>query len=279
MLESLGELGLKAETVAAERKISEGLAVAYLRSSETIENNEQRFNYLAFSATAFRRAGAHALLLDDVEAAAKSFASATRVYTQFRMPYALMTTALAGNPEEARKTFYHILEEIETRQEDALRTPRRQWAYMLVYSAAIERKNREESGVLQHMRKELQASVSSPIGVLGLPVGLYLNLADSFVQQQATALEESLMPFLGAYDMAVRHASLNVNHWQRMVTPFHPAEPDTLSVLILVHHVVARTGRSVLDLLKRFPLSWQSRLILEGTLMRRFGRDSDMLRT
>jgi hypothetical protein len=124
--------------------------------------------------------------------------------------------------------------------------------------------------VLEKIMGELRASQSSAVGILGLSVGAYLNLASALVGNGDLPVEEALLPFLSAYNSAIRQASQDNFHWRRMAVPFHPVEPDILSVLTLVHLTLTYRKRSIFDLLEVFPLSWQSRTILNGALQQQF---------
>jgi len=167
-----------------------------------------------------------------------------------------------------------MLERSTSRLEQVSRLPRRQAVYMLLFRAATYASNREHGfgaeGVLEDMRRDLQASGTSPVGILGLPVAAYLNLAVALAGSQDISPQEGILPFLSAYNGAMRQASLNSHHWGRMVLPFHPAEPDILSVLVLAHLALKERKQSVFDLLQGFPLAWSSRTIMHGALQQRF---------
>jgi hypothetical protein len=267
MKEYLPDLRLDVETILLDREFCHGLAVAYRTSAAHAENDEQRYTHLAFSATNFRRAGAHAILLDEFSTARELLVEAAKVYAQLEMPYALKMFALAGNLGRAQETFNRILEAISARGEPS-RSLRRQLVYLLVFAAVNIRGPNVETA-LERVRREVGASGSYPIGVLGLPVASYLSLASALAGSEYSAVEEALLPFLTAYNTAIRQASYNSYHWSRMRLPFHPAEPDTLSVLVLADLAMRRIERSVFDVLERIPLSRASGIILQGALRQR----------
>jgi hypothetical protein len=272
--EQLADMRLKLETVQLDRRFCEGLARAYLKSAERAESQERRHTHLAFAATSFRRTGAHAVLLDDFQSATKLFSEAAHIYARLRVPYTLMMLALAGRLEEAQEIFNGMLERFTSELEQTSRLPWRQSVYMLLFRAATyapsPNRGFNVEGILEDMRRELQASGAKPVGILGLPVAAYLNLAVALAGSQDLSPQEAIVPFLSAYNGAMRQASLNTHHWGRMVLPFHPAEPDILSVLVLAHLALKERKRSVFDLLEGFPLAWSSRSILHGALQQRF---------
>ena len=261
---------LDLRTVKLDRRFCEGLALAYLKSARGSNSEEGRHKHMAVAATNFRRAGAQAILLDDFESAKRLFSEAGQIYAQLGLPYALMMSALGQNFEVAQETFYAMLRRHTNRAEEGLSLPRRQQAYMLLLGAVsyglVPELEFNVDGVLEDMRRELQACSSAPIGILGLPVASYLDLALALSGDHPISPQEALLPFLSAYNTAIRQNSHNGYHWSRMVFPFHPAEPDIISVLVITNLALKKTQRSVNDLLKEFPLAWLSRTILQGAL-------------
>jgi hypothetical protein len=270
MREQLGDMRLDLQTVKLDRLFCEGLASAYLKSTGSSDIEEHRQKHLAVAATNFRRAGAQAILLDDFESAKRLFSDAAQTYAQLGMPYALMMSALGQNFEVARKTFYGMLRQHTTRAEEGLSLPRRQQAYMLLFRSVsygpVPELEFNVDGVLESMRRELQATSSAPIGILGLPVAAYLDLALALTGNHEISPQEALLPFLSAYNTAIRQNSQNSYHWSRMVLPFHPAEPDIISVLVVADLALKKLKLSVIDLLEEFPLARSSRVILQEAL-------------
>jgi hypothetical protein len=271
MREELADMRLDLQTVKLDRRFCEGLAFAYLKSAGASNIEEDRHKHMAVAATNFRRAGAQSILLDDFDSAKRMFSEAGRIYAQLGLPYALMMSALGQNFELAQETFYSMLRRHTNRAEEGLSLPRRQQAYMLLFRGVSHGPVLPElefnvDGVLEDMRRELQACSSAPIGILGLPVASYLDLALALSGDHPISPQEALLPFLSAYNTAIRQNSHNGYHWSKMVFPFHPAEPDIISVLVVTDLALKKTQRSVNDLLKEFPLAWLSRTILQGAL-------------
>jgi hypothetical protein len=260
--------------VQSDRKFCEGLALAYVNSAKSAENAAHGHTHLAFAVTNFRRAGAHAILLDDFASAATLFSTAAQIYASFEMPYALMMAVLAGDLMQGREIFDGILKRLMGNQKQPSRSLERQGVYTLLYDAATRdpqgKGGLDADGAIGGLWRELHASSASPIGILGLPLIAYLNLASTLSGSRDISPEEALVPFLNAYNIAIRQTSLNGYHWTRMALPFHPAEPDVLSVVALSHLALMKRGESIFGLLERFPLAWASRLILVDALRERF---------
>lgn len=272
MREQLSDLRINFEAIQLDRKFCQGLGLVYMKSADRSEGLERRHTLRAFAATNFRRAAAHAILLDDPRSATKLFSEASRAYASLRMPYALMMLALAGHPEESSDIIGTIHESTQQEIDQGSQALQKQWAYMLVFNAATMHRNRREDSTavraFEPMQRKLGAFESSPIGILGLPIGCYIDLANALAGSRGSYIEEALFPFLSAYNTAMHQAGLNTFHWSRLLMPFHPVEPDILSLLVLTHWAFTRRKkrRSVFVLLRKYPLLWSSRTILHGAL-------------
>jgi hypothetical protein len=271
MRDQLPDLRLDVEVIEIDRKVREGLARAYLTSAERPADGNAYAIQMIFAATNFRTAGAHSILLDDGESATKWFREAAIIYAKLGVPYAVMMSVLTGDREDSLRIFNGFAEQFAGWRERRLtRSVDSQSAYLLMFQAAIQDSRRYEANFteddLNAVRGDLHASGSKPVGVLGLPVQAYLNLAAALSNHRAPSLDEALMPFVSAYDDAIRRASLRSYHWKMMALPFHPAEPDILSVLTIVQTTLAKTNRSVLSILDEFPLSRESRTILSDAM-------------
>ena len=122
------------------------------------------------------------------------------------------------------------------------------------------------------MLADLNSASRWPIGILGLPVGAYLDLAVAVQRNTPSSIEAAVLPFLVAYSSAVSRASADIFHWRMMAMPFHPAEPDILSVLFCVEDVLRQRERgSLRDLLKTIPLFPNATNILYNAIGERFG--------
>jgi hypothetical protein len=267
MRQYLSELRINIEGLQSDRIFCEGLAYAYLKSAELAENHERRQTHTAISASCFRRAAAHAILLDEHESSKKLFAQAGRAYTRLGIPYGLMMHSLSNirlpeSPDIAGTLF----ESFQSRRARDSYWLARQGAYLLLFLATDQRSNERINGMIKEMSPELQASRSTPIGILGLPVGAYINLSTALRRSDVPEVEEALLPFLSTYNTAVTQASADIHHWRRMAIPFHAAEPDIMSVLVIANIVLETKQRSIFDLFKKLPLARQTQTILNGAL-------------
>jgi hypothetical protein len=110
--------------------------------------------------------------------------------------------------------------------------------------------------------------------VLGLPVGIYLELFDSLALSPRNATEEAvreaIFPFLGAYAAAVRRCRSDQYHWTRLTTPFHPVEPDVLGTLVALNSGLTARQASLRGIITGLPIGTDALKLLSGTL-RQFG--------
>jgi hypothetical protein len=82
------------DLVARDLEFHRGVGAGY--SSHIDQYSEQRrWEPIAFAATAYRRAGSHALLLDNVPVATEMFAESAKCYEWLHRPYAVMMWSLA----------------------------------------------------------------------------------------------------------------------------------------------------------------------------------------
>ncbi len=236
MREIAQELGIDTEYVARDLDFHSGVGYAYLAQLEKgIEGG--RWEPAAFAATSFRRAGAHALLLDKVDLAKELFGASAKSYDILRRPYAAMMWSLARKIESAKESSDRSLGDF-TRSEG--RYPHEQFS-QLAYSLLIE----SASGLEQHIAAahdpygrfrrvggELAALSTTPVGMMGIPMASYLKLATSMEEEAPPHdVQYYLLPFLNTYEIALETARSKRYHWSRLLMPFHPVETDILSVL------------------------------------------------
>ena len=74
------------------------------------------------------------------------------------------------------------------------------------------------------------------------------------------------MPLLGAYSAAIERLQLNRFHWQRLVAPLHPAEPEVMAVVVSVNTLLIGRGTSLEDELEYLPMGQSARTIVTGFL-------------
>lgn len=260
----LQEFHLDPELIARDRRMSIGFAGAYQRSAVEVRSDENRwFMYMMASATEYRRAAAHSVLLSDREVASKMFELAGRVYTQLRRPYALMMFWCCREMEDVsvRAREFGSLEQID----------RNQLSYLLLTSSA------EGEALAKEKRETITArmagSQNAPIGVMGMPVGAYADLAQTLARRELSTsmVLESLLPFLLTYSVAIRRCMEDEYHWQMLAFPFHPAEPDILGVLYCVEATLRRRQQgSLLRILESVSLFPPATSILYSAISERF---------
>jgi hypothetical protein len=233
------ELGIDTEFVDRDLDFHRGVGRAYLSQLEE-SGAAGRWETTAFAATAFRRAAAHALLLDKAELATELFSDSAKCYDTLRRPYAAMMWSLARNLQSARASSDRSLGDF-TRSEG--RYPSEQFsqlAYPLLIEGAMgfEQQRTKSApdpfGRFRRVGSELAALSTTPIGMMGISMASYLKLATS-MEEEANPhdVQYYLLPFLNAYEVAVETARSKRYHWARLLMPFHPVETDILSVLAI----------------------------------------------
>jgi len=257
--ELLGEFELDPESIYVDRDVSMSLARAHGRQAEVTPEGSARATRLLAGATEFRRAAAHSVLLSDWELGHEMFHNAGMVYRSLGIPYALMMFACSRDVE-------YLAGQLGAFE----RSPaeRTQQAYLLLAAAACGRE------LNPRIRIELTSASASPIGILGIPVGTYVDLAPALERDGdgESSIEAAVLPFLVAYSSAVRKTIGNSLHWGMLALPFHPAEPDILSAMFCAEAVLRkRHGRTLLDLLRTVPLFPVAANILYNAIPERFG--------
>jgi hypothetical protein len=260
----VADLRLDIESIATDRDFCIGIGTAYEAMVSKATSHDEAWPYIFASATNFRRAGAHSLLLDDT-GAYKTFERAARLYSRGNGPYALLVSSFAADPQELKSTAESVREEA-----GGAVFPQADLVYpLLTIAAALERNARHQN---ERVRGELAAMERTPVGILGVPVGAYLDLAD--VLQDNDDIEQrlpaALLPILAAYDTALRRASKNRYHWRTLNMPFHPAEPDFLGVLFIIESALRARGTHLSAHIEKLPFFWATREIINDSVERRF---------
>lgn len=230
-------LNLNSEFI--ENDLNASFAIAsYNREMKNV-NEPQYSNYSKFAATLFRRAAAHSLLLNTLfEERDSLFWQATSAYIELGSPYSnMMNIFITGNRSQDILKYSRFTPNNENKEGDSIEIES-QATYSLI--ANIFSQDRE-------LRRNLEIYRRTPIGVLGIPVGTYLNLYDALnsltvIERRSTKIEQAIYEFIGHYDRALPLARSNKYHWERLALPFHPAEPDIFSVLLYVHQALKAQG-------------------------------------
>lgn len=269
----LKEISLDPELISRDREMSTGLAKAHENIYRELSDRDAdtRFLHAMASATEYRRAGAHSILLSDRKAAIDMFRQAGRLHARERRPYALLMFSCSEEDLGSLMASAHDFGFGEA-------IDRTQLSYLLLASAAgSEDRDRE---TFKRIGNQLASSQTAPIGVLGIPIGAYLDLANTlaFDEPAPQRISEMLLPFLVPYSTAIRRCMQDKYHWERMAFPFHPAEPDVLGVLFCVEAALRwRQQPSLLRVLEGMPLGEVSTNLLYNAILERF-EDGPQLR-
>ena len=290
MKELLAKLGFDLELVGRVCTIQRGIGSAYLKMASDKVTSSRRHDYLEFGASCLRKAASHAILIDDQPLSQSLFNRCAEAYAQLNRPYALMMWALGKNQDSALRYYKETWYPPDERERPILAGLREQYSYSLLFDSAREpvghetdfnevrtgvREPSQEDYVRQRIESELEATAGSPTGILGIPVIHYVNLSRTLRDDRTEGpILESLFPFIATYDLAVRTAKAKREHWRTLRLPFHPVEPDILAVVSLVNDVLSAQDVSLSGLLNDYPISSDSRAILQEALRARYG-DSD----
>lgn len=271
----LKELRLDPETISRDSEVSLGLARVYKQQPSV--DQENNFNRLAIAATYFRRAAANSLLLGENTFAQSLFGEASAVYQRLGLPYSVAIAALSSERRSLSEEFiYGWPHDFEYREVVERAIP--QLAYVVLAQASLTESRQVPHERIINIRKELEPYRLRSLGVLGVPVGTILDLYDALVPTVALGkieLAESLMPFFGVYNTAIRQTSQNRYHWERLALPFHPAEPDIFSILTLANYALQiHHDSSVKRFIEQAPIALKSRYLL-STILEAITGDQD----
>jgi hypothetical protein len=98
---------------------------------------------------------------------------------------------------------------------------------------------------------ELAAFSTTPLGIMGIPTESYVSLAISMEENaDPHETEHHLLPFLNAYEVAITTARSKTYHWKRLLMPFHPVEPDILSIFSVANAWFRRRQVALVDFVR-----------------------------
>lgn len=256
-MKELAELiGIDTEFVARDLEFYRGVGMAYL--SHIGKYLDQRsWEPIAYAATAFRRAGSHALLLDNANLAAQMFGNSAKCFEAVRRPYAAMMWALARNFESASESSERSVREFIASEGRYPSDQSGQLTFPLLVEGASEAPEQGDDVARSRQERflrvatELKAFSTTPLGIMGIPIENYLSLATSMEQNaDPHETEYHLLPFLNAYEAAITTARSKAYHWRRLLMPFHPVEPDILSVLSVANAWFRRREIALTDFVR-----------------------------
>lgn len=274
MREAAQKLEIDTELIARDLDFHRGIGIGYLSHMERYLA-QQRWEPIAFAATALRRAGSHALLLDNGELAHEMFAKSATCYEQLHHPYASTMWSLARNFQSAAMFSSRSLNEFVVSEGRYPSERSNQLAYPLLVESVADAEEQHQSAQESRSRRrkqvaiELNAFSTMPVGMMGIPMESYLNLARS-IETGATPqdIQYSLLPFLNAYEVGIVTARSKTYHWRRLLMPFHPVEPDILSVLSVADVWFKRRNQDLAGFIRERAESRVASLLLSDALER-----------
>jgi hypothetical protein len=271
------QLEIDTELIARDLEFHRGIGTGYLAQIGQ-HSEQQRWDPIAFAATSFRRAGSHALLLDDRKLALEMFAKGANCYELLHRPYASMMWSLARNLQSASMFSETTLNDFVMSEGRYPSERSNQLAYPLLVESvtAAEEPNasarEERNHRFRRVASELSAFSTMPVGMMGVPMASYLNLAKSIETGAAPHdVQYFLLPFLNAYEVAVDAARSKTYHWRRLLMPFHPAEPDILSVLCVADAWFRSRKQALTDFIRGRTESRLASMLLSDALERLAG--------
>ena len=260
--------------------IERDLNACYASAKYYNEMKQQNNNNQAFAATLLRRAASHALLVEqDKDKCGRIFLDAARAYHDLNMPYSYMLLVFVQHTRVdffADDYFFRNQPDIENINDILQRT------YLLIASTNRQW-NGEWSNNIPKLQEGLEPYRQKPIGILGLPIGNYIDLFVS-LREHATqetlkrsnepdssqwlSIRRAMQPFLSAYDRSLQQIQQDNYHWKRLTMPFHPAEIDILSVMLYVHKSMRVKGdeMTIKDFINSQLLSEDARFLLNEIL-------------
>jgi hypothetical protein len=200
-----------------------------------------------------------------------AFKEAERLYSDLHSSEAAVMEALRSD----RTVSLNDYPEFHDLNVEALEEERAKLVYSLL---KLPRYPGESLDVVERLWKLMRASYfsGSSLGLLEIPIDVYLNLCLSLPYYSdlgvpRISLEMSLTPFVSAYDSAIQGAARNPSNWRLLVQKIHPAEPDIIGLLSMVH--LALNPAILPRVLPELPISRLCRTLLLGCMETRFPDD------
>lgn len=188
MKEIAEELGIDVGLIERDLAFHRGVGGGYLAQIEH-EERPEKIETVVFAATTFRRAGSHALLLDQTELAKELFADSAKCYDRLHLPYAAMMWSLAQHLGLASTSADRSLLDFD-RSEGRYPFER---TGQLTYSLLVEgctrplepqvNTNKGYEDRFRRVATEISALSTTPLGIMGIPITSHLHLAMSMKEQ------------------------------------------------------------------------------------------------
>ena len=233
------------------RKAAVSIGRAHLRMSKSTDNSLNRELALFAAATTLRRAAAHSLLIGQIDMARSHFSEAATVYLQAESTYGVFLSNLGQGETD----------------DYPLEGPRfASDVFWLWNSRYLRARHLTEADPLRTFRKRLDGYRTEGVGILHIPVAVYLDLFDSLVDASEDAVAAALLPIVAVYSAAIRRAREDRYHWTRLATPFHPVEPDIVGILLAAGQVLQARGKSLVRIMNGLPITRDALILLQNSL-------------
>lgn len=252
MRELIHDLGITPEVVERQLQATLGFGGIYASSAES---KKEDLLPLLLAATNFRSAGAHSLLLGSEKEAHSHFARSAKLYLEAGYSYGAFVANLSLDEEPILP-----LRDEPNRPEDIFGL----WSTASLSQELATDGEREVTG-------ELDAQAGVRVGVLGIPVGVLLDLRRAALswlgKGTLNAVLNPLNVLLTHYTEAFDRARSDKYHWRFLRMPFHPVEPDIIGVLVGLERVLTTAGGSVSDLIPQLIHSDDAESVLCNALL------------
>jgi hypothetical protein len=244
MAHDLFVAGLEPQRVSRLRDISTELGKAYFGQLRSEAQEIDDHTTAVIAATCFRRSAAHSLLLGDTGMASEMFFMAAQAYDKYFPSYSVVMSVLAARGAVQLPRILHV-------------TSSGQMIYPMILALQFPEKYMDR---LRELRRIVDAFRGARLGVLALPIEKFIDVFDALsdgiesAEVEKEGLTTVLMPFIESYASAFIRAKRDTFHWARLVTPFHPLEPDVVGVLLLVQQALNRIDVLIENLIARLPI-------------------------
>jgi hypothetical protein len=268
------QLGIDTGIIEWELLSSLGTAKIYRERANQDSPSAQREHLI--SATNYRIAGANSLLLGSIDNARKHFHNSAFEYLAAGSSYGLLIDNLGYSDNiKNYSNIGSIREETDVFN---------MWPMLLNISTHFD--NRKGPINWDYWNENIVNFRNEPVGLLGLPVNVYINLFKSLAlagnrnnkSNEINIYEEiaaALFPFANAYSLALDRARSDEYHWTQLAMPFHPVEPEMMAVLIGAKYLIP--GNNFIEgLMAYLPIGKLPRLIIDY-VFRQYERPSEGL--
>lgn len=253
------ELGIEQEVVQLQLEASLGIARYYnrLAKSDTLNLDEVETSNLIAAAN-FRTAGENLLWLNNTKKAQYCFKRSADSFLSAGSSYGYQIANLGPNGHDINISppqSYQQGLDVFALWPEVLSNE-----FNYLYST-----NEYDYGNINMFRGE-------PVGMLGIPTALYLNLFKAITSiskdpdSKSMMLQQALYPFVYAYSTALIQARSDEYHWTRLAMPFHPFESEIMSVIVGTQRALKHHKNIVLKAIELIPIEDTARSLITSVL-------------